>query len=68
IGQLSDADFSSDFYWRVQNFRDTIGVVPLSALTGEGVADLLAVLMGLSQRYMREDMAVDVTGPGRGTV
>ncbi|MFB6361379.1 MAG: GTP-binding protein, partial [Halobacteriales archaeon] len=23
IGQLSDADFSSDFYWRVQNFRDT---------------------------------------------
>ena len=68
IGQLSDADFSSDFYWRVQNFRDTIGVVPMSALTGEGVADLLAVLMGLSQRYMREDMAVDVSGPGRGTV
>ncbi|MFB6362320.1 MAG: translation initiation factor IF-2, partial [Halobacteriales archaeon] len=63
-----DADFSSDFYWRVQNFRDTIGVVPLSALTGEGVADLLAVLMGLSQRYMREDMAVDVSGGGHGTV
>jgi translation initiation factor 5B len=68
IGRLSDADFSSDFYWRVQNFRDTIGVVPLSALTGEGVADLLAVLMGLSQRYMREDMAVDASGPGHGTV
>jgi translation initiation factor 5B len=68
IGQLSDADFSSDFYWRVQNFRDTVGVVPLSALTGEGVADLLAVLMGLSQRYLREAMSVDVTGPGRGTV
>jgi len=68
IGQLSDADFTSDFYWRVQDFRDTIGVVPLSALTGEGVADLLAVLMGLSQRYMREDMAIDVGGAGHGTV
>jgi translation initiation factor 5B len=68
IGDLSDADFSADFYWRVQNFRDTIGVVPCSALTGEGVADLLAVLMGLSQRYLREAMAIDVTGPGRGTV
>ncbi|MDZ7700857.1 MAG: translation initiation factor IF-2 [Halobacteriales archaeon] len=68
IGQLSDADFASDFYWRVADFRDTVGVVPCSALTGEGVPDLLAVLMGLSQRYMREDMAVDVAGPGRGTV
>jgi len=68
IGDLSDAGFSGDFYWRVRNFRDTIGVVPLSAVTGEGVADLLAVLMGLSQRYMREAMAIDVDGPGRGTV
>jgi translation initiation factor 5B len=68
IGQLSDAGFSADLYWRVQNFQKNIGVVPLSALTGEGVPDLLAVLMGLSQRYMKEEMAVDVTGPGAGTV
>ena len=68
IGQLSDAGFSADLYWRVQNFQKNIGVVPLSALTSEGVPDLLAVLMGLSQRYMKEEMAVDVTGPGAGTV
>jgi translation initiation factor 5B len=37
-------------------------------MTGEGVPDLLAVLMGLSQRYMKEAMAIDVTGPGAGTV
>ena len=68
IGDLSDAGFSSDFYWRVSDFRKNVGVVPVSALTGEGVPDLLAVLMGLSQRYMREDMEVDVGGPGKGTV
>jgi len=68
IGDLSDAGFSSDFYWRVSDFRKNVGVVPVSALTGEGIPDLLAVLMGLSQRYMREDMAVDVDGPGKGTV
>ena len=68
IGELSSADFASDFYWRVQDFRNTIGVVPVSAKTGEGIPDLLAVLMGLSQRYMKEDMAVDIEGPGRGTV
>lgn len=68
IGQLSDAGFDSDFYWRISDFRGNIGVIPVSAETGEGVPDLLAVLMGLAQRYMREEMAVDVDGPGAGTV
>jgi translation initiation factor 5B len=68
IGQLSDAGFSADMYWRVQDFQKNIGVVPLSALTGEGVPDLLTVLMGLSQRFMKEEMAIDVDGPGEGTV
>ncbi|PSP43109.1 translation initiation factor IF-2 [Halobacteriales archaeon QH_6_64_20] len=68
IGDLSEHGFSADMYWRVQDFGDNIGVVPLSAETGEGVPDLLTVLMGLSQRYLRDEMAVDVSGPGAGTV
>jgi len=68
IGQLSDAGFSADLYWRVQDFQKNIGVVPVSAMTAEGIPDLLAVLMGLSQRFMREEMAIDVFGPGEGTV
>lgn len=68
IGELSDEGFSADLYWRVQDFRGNIGVVPVSAKTGEGVPDVLTVLMGLAQRYMKEDMEIDVTGPGAGTV
>ncbi len=68
IGQLSDKGFSADMYWRVKNFQANIGVVPVSAETGEGIPDLLTVLMGLSQRYMKEEMAIDVEGPGLGTV
>ncbi len=68
IGQLSDAGFSADLYWRVQDFQKNIGVVPVSAITAEGIPDLLAVLMGLSQRFMKEEMAIDVHGPGEGTV
>ena len=68
IGQLSDAGFSADLYWRVQDFQKNIGVVPVSAMTAEGIPDLLTVLMGLSQRFMREEMAIDVFGPGEGTV
>ncbi|XVH32523.1 translation initiation factor IF-2 [Haloferacaceae archaeon DSL9] len=68
IGELSDNGFSADLYWRVQNFQRNIGVVPVSAITGEGVPDLLTVLMGLSQRFMKDEMEVDVSGPGKGTV
>jgi translation initiation factor 5B len=68
IGQLSDEDFSADMYWRVQNFRENIGVVPVSAETGEGIPDLLTVLMGLSQRYLKAEMSIDIEGPGVGTV
>ncbi|MFB6095675.1 MAG: translation initiation factor IF-2, partial [Halodesulfurarchaeum sp.] len=68
IGDLSDAGFSSDLYWRISDFQSNVGVIPVSAETGEGVPDLLTVLMGLAQRYMRSEMAVDITGPGAGTV
>ncbi|EMA40692.1 translation initiation factor IF-2 [Halococcus hamelinensis] len=68
IGELSDHDFSADMYWRVQNFANNVGVVPTSAETGEGVPDVLTVLMGLSQRYLKDAMAIDVDGPGAGTV
>ncbi|MFC3959785.1 translation initiation factor IF-2 [Halovivax cerinus] len=68
IGELSDEGFSADLYWRVQHFQRNIGVVPVSAMTGEGVPDLLTVMMGLSQRYMKEEMEIDVAGPGVGTV
>jgi translation initiation factor 5B len=33
IGSLSDAGFSADMYWRVQDFQANIGVVPVSAET-----------------------------------
>ncbi|MES3517047.1 MAG: translation initiation factor IF-2 [Natronomonas sp.] len=68
IGELSDEGFSADMYWRVQDFQANVGVVPVSAETGEGVPDLLTVLMGLSQRYLKSEMAIDVDGPGYGTV
>ena len=68
IGELSGAGFSSDLYWRVQDFQSNIGVIPVSAETGEGVPDLLTVLMGLAQRYMKAEMEVNVDGPGAGTV
>ena len=68
VGKLSDLGFSSDRYDRVSDFRRNIGIVPISAKTGEGIPDLLMILIGLAQRFLEENLKFQVTGPGVGTV
>lgn len=68
IGRLDDYGFSSERFDRVQDFKNEVGIVPTSAKTGEGIAELLAILSGLAQRYMGEELSVEASGPARGTV
>ena len=68
IGDLHDNGFQADRYDRVNDYRSTIGVVPVSAETGEGIPDLLMVLVGLAQRFLKEGLTTHPDGPGEGTV
>ncbi len=68
IGKLYEMGFSSDRYDRVRDFQRNIGVVPVSARTGEGIPDLLMILMGLAQRFLEKDLEYRAVGPGTGTV
>ncbi|MFZ3058239.1 MAG: translation initiation factor IF-2 [Candidatus Methanoperedens sp.] len=68
IGKLYEMGFSSDRYDRVRDFQRNIGVVPLSAKTGEGIPDLLMILMGLAQKFLEKDLEYRAVGPGIGTV
>src|SRR3990170_1569711 len=68
IGKLYEMGFSSDRYDRVRDFKRNIGVVPVSARTGEGIPDLLMILMGLAQRFLEKDLEYRAVGPGTGTV
>ena len=68
VGKLSDLGFNSERFDRVSDFAREIAIVPISAHTGEGISDLLLVMIGLAQRYMGDALAVEVQGPGEGTV
>ncbi len=68
IGKLYEMGFSSDRYDRVRDFQRNIGVIPVSARTGEGIPDLLMVMMGLAQRFLEKDLEYRAVGPGTGTV
>ncbi len=67
IGDLYDKGFSADRYDRVSDFSENIGIVPMSALTGEGIEDLLLTLIGLAQTYLENELEVE-EGPGEATV
>lgn len=68
IGQLYEYQFSSDRFDRIRDFRKNIGVVPISAKTGEGIADLLLVLIGLAQRFLEDSLRIHPEGPAEGVV
>ncbi len=68
IEQLHKEGFSSDRYDRIRDFRTNIGVIPISAKTGEGVPDILMLLIGLAQRFLESNLQIQRQGAGVGTV
>jgi len=68
VGELYDHGFSSDRYDRIRDFQSTIAVIPISAKTGEGLPDILTVLLGLAQKFLETNLEYNTTGPGVGVV
>jgi translation initiation factor 5B len=59
--------FSADRFDHITDFTKTVAIVPLSGKFGEGLPDLLLVLVGLAQRFLEEELMGE-EGPGEGTV
>jgi len=67
MGTLSRYGIRADRFDRIQEFAKTVALVPASAKTGEGIPELMAVLVGLTQVYMKGELSV-TSGPAEGTV
>ena len=67
VGQLGMLGFNSDRFDRIRDFTRTVAIVPISAKTGEGIPELLAVLAGLTQQYLANRL-VYAEGPAKGVV
>jgi translation initiation factor 5B len=67
IGIFSRLGFRADRFDRIKDFTKTIAIVPTSAKTGEGITELLAVLVGLTQQYLKKRLQT-TAGPAKGTV
>ncbi len=68
VGKLSEHGFNAERFDRVKDFRKEIVIVPASAKTGEGIAELLVYAAGLSQKFLETKLQTDAEGPGIGSI
>ncbi len=68
VGKLSELGFSSERFDRVSDFQRNLVIVPVSSMTGEGIGDLMMVMIGLAQKFLTDNLKTTVEGPGIGTV
>lgn len=64
VSQLSERGFDSERFDRISNFGKQVAVVPLSSSTGEGIPDLLMVLSGLAQQFLKDKLFVSDRAKG----
>lgn len=58
----------TDRFDRVSDYTKQIVMVPCSAKLGIGIPELLMMLIGLAQKYLVNNLSLNVAGEARGTV
>ena len=67
VGEFGEQGFNLDMYNKIADFTQNIPLVPCSAKEGEGMQDLLAITIGLAEKFLDEQLS-DVDGASEGTV
>jgi translation initiation factor 5B len=68
IKPLNELGFDADLFTRVEDITKTVCIIPVSAKTGEGVPDLLMMIAGLAQKFLEQNLKLNVEGHAKGTV
>ena len=68
VGGLSRLGFQSDAYYRVKDFKQQVSVVPVSARAHVGMPEMLAMLIGLAQQFLKGKLLIEGTRGGRGII
>lgn len=67
VMQLAEQGFNAERFDRVRDFTKYVTIVPVSGKTGEGLPELLALMAGLTQQYLKSRLRV-AEGPARGVI
>ncbi len=68
VGKLSELNFNTERFDRVEDYTKQLAIIPVSAKTGEGIPELLMVLVGLAQKFLENELKIEVKGEAKGTI
>lgn len=68
VGKFYELGLQAERFDRVSDYTKQLALVPVSATTGDGIPELLMVLAGLAQRYLDQELKLEVSGLAKGTV
>jgi len=64
IAGLTGFGFESDLFFRITDFTKQVALIPCSGKTGEGVSELLVMLAGLAQKFLKGRLKLEKEGKG----
>ncbi len=68
VADLYAYGFSAERFDRISDPQKQINIVPVSAKTGEGIAELLTIMAGLAQRFLEQNLELHKSATGRSVV
>ncbi len=64
VSQLAERGFESERFDRVNDFKKQVTIVPCSGISGEGIPELLLMLAGLSQQFLKDRLELSNIAKG----
>lgn len=68
LEQLSQEGLNMDLYFNIQDYTKTIAAIPVSSKTKEGLAELLSLICGLSQKFLTKSLQIQKNEPASGAI
>ncbi|MDE1856095.1 MAG: translation initiation factor IF-2 [Candidatus Micrarchaeota archaeon] len=68
IGKLSELGMNGERFDRVKDFQREFALFPVSAKTGEGIAELLVYATGLAQKFLGPRLEINPDEAGKGSI
>lgn len=68
VGEIYKHGFNAERFDRIEDYTKQIAIIPTSAKTGDGIPELLMVLMGLAQKFLEQDLQIDIKKPAKAVI
>jgi len=56
VSQLAGRGFNAERFDRIEDFTKNVAIVPVSGVTGEGLSELLMMVSGLAQQFLKDNL------------